>query len=88
MAKYLGTISLIFGIIGIIVSLLTFVPMLYWGFSALAFPPYFPNTIAIICGGIGIKKDDSPGLAIAGLIIGGVGLLFALIATGLGFLFW
>jgi len=84
MGKALGIVSLIFGIIGTIVSMLIILPMMGWGFSALAFFPYIPNIVAIICGSIGIKKDDSPGLAIAGLVLGCVGVVIAVVATFIG----
>ncbi len=88
MGKALGIVALIFGIIGMIISLVIMAPMVGWGFSSLAFFPYFPNIVAIICGSIGIKKDDSPGLAIAGLILGSIGLIIAVMATSIGFMRW
>ena len=88
MGKALGIVALIFGIIGMIISLVIMAPMLGWGFSALAFFPYFPNIVAIICGSIGIKKDDSPGLAIAGLILGSIGLIIAVMGTFIGLARW
>ena len=88
MGKALGIVSLIFGIIGMIISLVIMVPMWGWGFSALAFFPYFPNIVPIICGSIGIKKDDSPGLAIAELILGSIGLIIAVVATYIGVARW
>lgn len=88
MGKALGIVALIFGIIGMIISLVIMVPMWGWGFSSLAFFPYFPNIVAIICGIIGIKKDDSPGLGIAGLVLGSIGLIIAVMATFIGFMRW
>jgi hypothetical protein len=44
--------------------------------------------IAIILGVIGRKKDDSKGLATAGLIIGIIVTILAIIGLILGILFW
>ena len=91
MGKALGIVALIFGIIGMIISLVQMVNELSWWpppFSVLAFFPYFPNIVAIICGSIGIIKDDSPGLAIAGLILGSIGLIIAVAATIIGLARW
>jgi len=44
--------------------------------------------IAIILGVIGRKKDDSKGLATAGLIIGIIATILAIIGLILGILFW
>lgn len=78
MGKALGIVSLVFGIIGLLSALLLLFPMplpvvILW------YVPLLSSIIAIICGGIGIKKDDSPGLAIAGLILGTLGIIFWLI---------
>lgn len=94
MGKALGIVSLIFGIIGMIISFFIMVAMMVvssrivGGFLFLAFVLYFPNIVAIICGRIGIKKDDSPGLAIAGLILGSIGFIITLIATFIGLTRW
>ena len=84
MGKALGIVALIFGIIGIIIPLVIIRPMDIWGFPALLFLPYPPNIVAIICGAIGISKDDSPGLAKAGLILGCIGLGIAGLVTLIG----
>ena len=60
-----GIISLIFALVGLFVG---WIPFLGW------FGIIFP-IIAIIFGAIGIKKDDSHGMAIAGLVIGIISLL-------------
>jgi hypothetical protein len=67
MGKVFGLIALILGIIGIIgVWFLTF----FFYFSALII-----GILAIVFGGIGIAKDDSKGLGIAGLILGIITLI-------------
>ena len=78
LGKIFGIISLIFGLISI---LLTF---LFYGMWGIAIP-----IIAIVFGGIGIAKDDSKGLGIAGLILGIISLVIWIIAPILllGFLF-
>ena len=85
MGSVFGVMSLIFGIIGNIISLAIMFPMISFGFSYLAFIPYFPNIVAIICGVIGIKKDDS-GLAKAGLILGCIGIGIAVWFNVIGLL--
>lgn len=76
MGKALGIVALIFGIIGIIASLISFFPT---PFVILWFGPLSTSVVGIICGGIGIKKDDSPGLAITGLVLGSVGFIIWII---------
>jgi hypothetical protein len=62
MGKVFGLIGLIFGLIGIIgIWFITF--YFYFG-------PVLIGILAIIFGGIGIAKDDSKGLGIAGLVLG------------------
>jgi len=60
-----GIISLIFGIIGLCCGWL--IPIPYIGYL-------FP-AVAIIFGIIGIMKDDSHGMAIAGLVLGIISLI-------------
>ena len=74
MSNTMGVIALIFGILGLCCGwiLEVFIP-----FVSIIFP-----IIAIIFGAIGIKKDDSNGMAIAGLILGIISLVcYALIIT-------
>jgi len=71
MGKVFGLIGLIFGIIGLVgVWFLTFL----FYFSALLI-----SILAIVFGGIGIAKDDSKGLGIAGLILGIITLIIWLL---------
>ena len=72
MGKALGIVALIFGIIGIVSSLVSLIPT---PFVILWYVPLATSVVGIICGGIGIKKDDSPGFAITGLVLGSVGLI-------------
>lgn len=76
MGKALGIVALIFGVIGIVSSLISFLPT---PFVILWYVPLATSIVGIICGGIGIKKDDSPGLAITGLVLGTVGLIIWII---------
>ena len=80
MGKALGIVALVFGIIGITTSLISFMPT---PFVILWYVPLTTSVVGIICGGIGIKMDDSPGLGILGLILGSAGfiiwILFAVI---------
>lgn len=78
-----GIISLIFGIIGLCCGWLIPIPYIGWLFPI----------VAIVFGIIGIMKDDSHGMAIAGLILGIISfvcvavfaaLLLALILTLFG----
>ncbi|MHA1107151.1 MAG: hypothetical protein ACTSPN_15770 [Promethearchaeota archaeon] len=55
-----GIIALIFGIIGLCCAWLIPIP----------FVPFLFPIVAIVFGAIGIKKDDSNGMAIAGLVLG------------------
>ena len=80
MSNTMGAISLTFGILGLCCAWLIeiFIP-----FVSILFP-----IIAIIFGAIGIKKDDSNGMAIAGLILGIISLVcIALIITVFAVLF-
>lgn len=61
----------IFGIISLICALLAWIlPWFYWRIWLIWLP-----ILAIIFGGIGIAKDDSKGLGIAGLILGIIALI-------------
>ncbi|MGB5913168.1 MAG: hypothetical protein WBH31_18405 [Promethearchaeia archaeon] len=98
MGKTLGIIALIVGIIGLIVSIIdVYLAYIFIILSPFIYPPIALLTIlgiipilslivAIVCGAIGIKKDDSPGLAIAGLVIGSsiaiVIIIFMLLSFG------
>ncbi|MFX1498287.1 MAG: hypothetical protein ACFFBH_12230 [Promethearchaeota archaeon] len=86
MGKSLGIVSLIFGIIGLSSALLLIIPMTL-PIVILWYAPLVFSVVAIICGGIGIKKDDSPGLAIAGLILGIIGITLWLISFIMSLLF-
>ena len=55
-----GIISLIFGIIGLCCAWLIPIP----------YVPFLFPIVAIVFGAIGIKKDDSNGMSIAGLVLG------------------
>lgn len=82
-----GIIALIFGIIGLCCAWLIPIPFVPWLFPI----------VAIIFGAIGIKKDDSNGMAIAGLVLGIISIICVAIAAvflavilsmfGLGLLF-
>lgn len=69
MSNSFGIVSLIFGIIGLCGGWLigVFLPIPYIGYL-------FPG-VAIVFGIIGIIKDDSHGMAIAGLVLGIVSLV-------------
>ena len=77
MGKALGIVALIYGIIGIVTSLISFFPT---PFVILWFVPITTSVVGIINGGIGINKDDSPGMAITGLVLGSVGLIIWIIS--------
>ena len=72
MGKTLGIVALIFGIIGIASSFFLFIPI---PFVILWYTPLTTSVVGIVCGGIGIKRDDSPGLALTGLVLGSIGLI-------------
>ena len=84
MGKTLSIVALVFGIIGIATSLISFLPT---PFIILWYVPLATSIVGIICGGIGIKKDDSPGLAITGLVLGSVGLIIWILFVVIYFLF-
>lgn len=83
MGKALGIVALVFGIIGIATSLISFIPT---PFVILWYVPLTTSIVGIICGGIGIKKDDSPGLAITGLVLGSVGFIIWILFVVIYFL--
>ncbi|MHA2006783.1 MAG: hypothetical protein ACXABO_04550 [Promethearchaeota archaeon] len=60
-----------FGIISLICGLLSIILTFFLGIYGIFFP-----IIAIVFGGIGIAKDDSRGMAIAGLILGIIAFIF------------
>jgi len=74
MGKVFGILALLFGILG-------FVGWLLFGLIPISLPFsefYFPGA-AILFGIIGLIADDSKGMAIAGLILGIVGIIFIMI---------
>ena len=83
MGKTLGIVALVFGIIGIATSLISIIPT---PFVILWYVPLTTSVVGIICGSIGIKMDDSPGLAIAGLVLGSVGLIIWILNVVIYFL--
>ena len=95
MGKALGIVSLNFGIIGVIIIVINlafgmfFFLDVFFGITLLIIA-LSSSIVAIVCGGIGIKKDDSPGLAIAGLVLGSIFpilVVFSGILTPIFFLF-
>ena len=80
MGKALGIVSLNFGIIGVIIIIFGVINIIFGMFiigdvflaMTLIIIFFVSSIVAIVCGGIGIKKDDSPGLAIAGLALGSI----------------
>lgn len=92
MGKTFGIIALIFGIIGVIMIIIDiYLAFMFVIMSPFITPPFFIQIIieiisiactivAIVCGAIGIKKDDSRGLAIAGLILGTIGMIPVIIS--------
>ena len=73
MGKTFGILALIFGLLGFVGWLLfAFIPI-FLPFSGF----YFPGA-AIVFGIIGIIVDDSKGMAIAGLILGIIAVIFVL----------
>ncbi|MFX0040763.1 MAG: hypothetical protein ACFFAB_15600, partial [Candidatus Heimdallarchaeota archaeon] len=68
MGKIFGIISLIFALVSLIIV------WFFWRLWLIELP-----IIAIIFGGIGIAKDDSKGLGIAGLILGIIALIIWII---------
>ncbi len=74
MGKVFGIIALICGILGFIGWLLFGLLPFNLPFSGLYLP-----VAAIVFGIIGIIVDDSKGMAIAGLILGCIGIIFILL---------
>jgi hypothetical protein len=66
LGKVFGIIALVFGICGLAFPWIPY----FGGIWVIALP-----IIAIIFGGIGIAKDDSKGLGIAGLVLGIIGIV-------------
>ena len=98
MGKALGIVSLNFGIIGVIIIIFGVINVISGMFiigdvflaMTLLIIFFGSSIVAIVCGGIGIKKDDSPGLAIAGLVLGSIFpilVVFSSILTPIFFLF-
>ena len=71
MGKVFGVLALIFGLIGLLGGW-------FLGFF-IPYGAYILPGLAIVFGIIGIVKDDSKGLGIAGLILGIIGLIFVLL---------
>ena len=95
MGKALGIVSLNFGIIEVIFIVINLIFGMFFfldaflGITSLIIV-LISSIVAIVCGGIGIKKDDSPGLAIAGLVLGSIYpilVVFNIITTPIFFLF-
>jgi hypothetical protein len=83
MGKTFGALALVFGLIALIVgwALILFVPFGDYITYALA-------VLAIVFGIIGIVKDDSKGLGIAGLILGIIALILGFIIGFILFAFF
>ena len=83
MGKAFGITSLVLGIIGIIIGIITFLsiffPLPYM--RSLSIGTFGIGGLAITFGAIGIAKDDSKGLGIAGLVLG-------ISAVFIGISFW
>ncbi|MHA1190740.1 MAG: hypothetical protein ACTSP9_00420 [Promethearchaeota archaeon] len=69
MANTFGIIALIFGIIGLCCGWII-------SYIGIVFP-----IVAIVCGAIGIKKDDSSGMSIAGLVLGIISIMCIVLMT-------
>lgn len=85
MGKVYGILSLVFGIISFALS-----PLSYFGL-AVAFRiigTFLTGGLAaagIICGIIGVIKDDGKGLALAGLIVSNVAMVNFIVGSVLSF---
>lgn len=80
MGKVLGIISLVFGLVSLVLTLLYYL-IDTLGFLNILFV-YLAAGLAgagIICGVIGISKDDKPGLAIAGLVISSISMVIFIV---------
>ena len=69
MGNTFGIIALIFGIIGLCCGWIL-------SYIGLVFP-----VVAIVCGAIGMKKDDSAGMSIAGLVLGIISVICTIVIT-------
>ena len=79
----------IFGIIGLICGILGFFGWILFGLIPIVLPYsafYLPGA-AILFGIIGLFADESKGMAIAGLILGILGVVFIIILPMLAFIF-
>ena len=76
MGKVFGIFALIFGILGLLLGWAVgfFLPFLPYG-------ELYISGAAIVFGIIGIIADDSKGMAIAGLILGIIGLILGFVIT-------
>ena len=85
MGKVYGILSLVFGIVSFALS-----PLSYFG-VAVAFRiigTFLTGGLAaagIICGIIGVIKDDGKGLALAGLIVSNVAMVNFIVGSVLSF---
>jgi len=70
MGKALGIISLIFGLIGLIIG---------WILGIfLPFGSYYLPVVALVTGIVGTAVQEKKGMAIAGLVLGAVGIVLAI----------
>ena len=75
MGKALGIIALVFGIVSLALSLFSYALAISFLFFLLTFISLGLAVAGIICGAIGIPKDDKAGLAIAGLIVSSIAVI-------------
>ena len=93
MGKVFGILSLVFALVSFGLSLLSFSGSLLYFVLPDAFRIIYtfltPGLAgaAIACGGIGFAKDDSKGLAIAGLAISPIALIIFFVGFFLTYLF-
>ena len=70
MGKALGIISLIFGLLGLLVG---------WTIGMfLPFGSFYLPVVALVCGIVGTAVQEKKGMAIAGLVLGSVGIVLAI----------
>jgi len=70
MGKALGIISLIFGLIGLTVG---------WTIGMLLpLGSFYLPVTALVCGIVGVCVQEKKGMAIAGLVLGAVGIVLAI----------
>ncbi len=75
MGKVFGIISLVCGIIAFALTPLGYFAVpLFLRFTLLFATPALAGT-GLVCGGLGLAKDDSKGLAIAGVIVSTVAII-------------